>query len=493
MWLLDELKKRNRDYENIAIIHRDRRISYAELWAMSESIGAWMEKHLTTDAPILIYGDKDIEIVAIMIAALKTGRPYVPMDIAFPTGRVQKIATITQGEVLFNVSDTKLDVSSDSLRYCINKSALADIVSDAPLKDIDESKWVEGDDICYILFTSGSTGEPKGVQISKKNIISFTDCFQQYATIGGQIVLNQISYSFDVSVIQLYIYMSQGKSLFCIDKEMIFDFKSLFSYLSSGNIASWISTPAFIEMCAANDEFNQSFLPNMEKIILAGEILTKKLVSNLWGKFPKATVINGYGPTEGTVLLTCCLITKKMMDDNKNMLPIGYILNGITYTIDKTVEVSDDCKNGIEIEKGELIVSGKNISKGYYKNQQATQKSFFVKEGDIYPSYRTGDIVYERERLLYFCGRKDFQIKLNGYRIELDDIAENINKIDGVQNNVVIPVYADGKIKHLAAFVKLKPVLGGGDKHPLHKERTSQTCTVLYDSKKDCCCRQVSA
>lgn len=489
MWLLEELKNRNRDYENIAIIHRNRRISYAELWGMSESIGAWMEKHLTTDAPILIYGDKDIEIVAIMIAALKTGRAYVPMDIAFPSGRVQKIATITQGEVLFNVSDAKLDVSTDGLRYCIDKVALIDIISNVPPEDIDESTWVDGDDFCYILFTSGSTGEPKGVQISKNNIINFTEGFGDGASISGTVALNQVAYSFDLSVPQIHLLLPAGITLFCVDKEMCADFKVMFDYLRNSDIAVWVATPSFTEMCAANNDFNENLLPSLEKFIFVGEVLTKNLVKLLWQRFPHAKVINGYGPTEGTVLLTYCTIDEAMMDDKENELPVGRFFESIQHAIEQPLESDKEFAVG----KGELIVTGKSISKGYYKNPQATEKSFFVKDGDVYPSYRTGDIVYEHDGLLYFCGRKDFQIKLNGYRIELDDIAENINKIDGVQNNVVIPVYAEGKVKHLAAFVKLKSVLRGGDKHPLHKERTSQTCAVLYDTQKDFCCRQFSA
>lgn len=458
MWILDELKARKDDCERIAIVHRDRKISYADLWVNSEKLAQWLDKSLHTSAPVLIYGNKDIEIVEIMLAVLKTGRAYVPIDVTFPEERVENIAKVTECEVLFDLSELNLTVSENVT--CVRRAELAEIFTRKCEEEICEDRWVKEADNCYILFTSGSTGEPKGVQISKGNIVNFTGWFRKWANIEGDVVLNQVSYSFDVSVIQIYLYLAMGKTLFCIDKEMISDFGSLFEHLGNSKIAAWVSTPAFIEMCAVYDVFNEKLLPCLEKIILAGEILTKKLVKMLWNKFPKAEVINGYGPTEGTVLLTCCTIEEKMVEDEDNELPIGYILDDAVYQIDKSVTEFDKEKSMTVQEKGELIVSSKSISKGYFKKPDVTAKSFFFEQGNSYPSYRTGDVVYEKNGLLYYCGRKDFQIKLNGYRIELDDISENINKIDGISNNVVLPVYREGRVAFIAAFVMLNKDLG---------------------------------
>lgn len=456
MWILDELKNKKAIEDSFAIIHRDSKITYRDLWDHSEKIAHWMEVNLNTDAPVLIYGNKDIEIVIVMIAALKTGRAYVPIDVTFPIDRVRKIAEITDAEVLFDMTNEREFINElKMLKKVIDKSSIKSIIRQIKIeKNIDESKWVKDIDNCYILFTSGSTGEPKGVQISKNNIINFVDWFCKYADVAGQVVLNQVSYSFDVSVIQLYIYLSLGKTLFCIDKDMVSDFGSLFQFLGSSNISAWVSTPAFIEMCAVYDVFDRKLLSGLKKVILAGEVLTKKLVAVLWEKFPGIEVINGYGPTEGTVLLTCCSINNEMMNDSEHELPIGYILDGGKYLIDFTVDNTDGESLDKNDEKGELVVSSKSISRGYYKNPEATRNNFFTdKEGQLF--YRTGDIVYETDDLIYYCGRKDYQVKLNGYRIELDDISENINKIDCISNNVVLPVYRDGRIAYIAAFVSL--------------------------------------
>lgn len=455
MWILDELKNRKKIEDSFAIIHRDNKITYKDLWEYSEKIAYWMENNLNTDAPVLIYGNKEIEIVEVMIASLKTGRAYVPIDVTFPIDRVKKIAEITEAEVIFDLTDGGEFATELKTKNIIDKTNIKTIINQMTVeKDIDESKWVKDRDNCYILFTSGSTGEPKGVQISKDNITNFVNWFCKYADVIGNVALNQVSYSFDVSVIQLYIYLPLGKTLFCVDKDMVSDFGSLFQFLASSSISVWVSTPAFIEMCTVYEAFNRELLPELKKIILAGEVLTKKLVAALWERFPGVEIINGYGPTEGTVLLTCCTINNKMMNDGERELPIGYILDDGKYLIDYAVGNVDGEFLDKNIEKGELVVSSKSISKGYYKNFEATKNNFFSdKEGQLF--YRTGDIVYEINDLIYYCGRKDFQIKLNGYRIELDDISENINKIECVSNNVVLPVYRNGKVAYIAAFVLL--------------------------------------
>lgn len=450
MWILDALKQRKNDSRK-AIVYKDDDITYSDLWQKSELVANWIIKNTITNKPILIYGNKDIDIVVVMIAALKVGRAYVPIDVTFPEERVKAIAAITESELIFNISDISINLENVK---CIGKELLSTIVKpNGNAENISENMWVSDNENCYILFTSGSTGEPKGVQISKSNIENFVNWFSSFANIDGNIVLNQVSYSFDVSVIQIYIYLSLGKTLYCIDKNMISDFGLLFEYLRNSEISSWVSTPALIEMCVVYDQFNRMLLPKLEKIILAGEVLTKKLVKMLWKKFPGVEIINGYGPTEGTVLLTCCTITEQMLEDDENELPIGYMLDEADYKIDYDVIEASGEKN--DHNRGELIVTSKSISKGYYKNKEATDKCFFKECNQKYSSYRTGDIVYTRENLIYYCGRKDFQIKLNGYRIELDDISENINRIDEVNNSIVLPVYRDGRVAYIVAFIVL--------------------------------------
>lgn len=450
MWILDELKKRKND-ASPAMMHRDRTISWRELWDRSEAVGRWIVSSAEGDAPILIYGNKDIDILTVMIASLKTGRAYAPVDITYPVDRLLTIANATNAEVIFDFSGREI---SRTGTVVVAKDEIEKIAQTENNEAIPESSWVGNSDTCYILFTSGSTGEPKGVQISKANIMNFTSWFAPECELkNGSVALNQVSYSFDVSVIQLYIYLAQGVTLFNIDKKMIDDLRDLFDNLEKSDIATWVSTPAFIEICAMEDSFDDTMLPHLEKIILAGEVLTKKLVDTLHARFPKAEVINGYGPTEGTVLLSYCAVTDDMMRA-EDSLPIGRVLSDAEYRIEKS-----DGSEAADGEKGELVVISDSISSGYYKNAAATYKVFFEAE-DGRMGYHTGDIVYRRDDLIYYCRRKDFMVKLNGYRIELDDIASNLNKLDVISNSVVLPVYRDERVAYIAAFVVLEEDLG---------------------------------
>lgn len=233
---------------------------------------------------------------------------------------------------------------------------------------------------------------------------------------------------------------------------MINDFKDLFENLKKSKISLWISTPSFLEMCIVDKNFNSELLPNLNKIVVAGEVLNKNLADRIFNNFPNVKLINGYGPTETTVLITSTEITKEMME-SEDEFPIGVPGENVKLIIkDSNGEnIEEDCK------KGELCVSGENVSVGYYNNDKATKKAFGYEEidGKLSWIYKTGDLVYRKKGLFYYSGRKDFQIKLNGFRIELGDIEKNLLKIDFIENAVVLPVKKDNKIVYLVAFVKL--------------------------------------
>ncbi len=186
----------------------------------------------------------------------------------------------------------------------------------------------------YILYTSGSTGKPKGVKILKKCVQNFVTWFENECRIEEEdgTFMNQVSYSFDVSVISLYIGLSNGKTLYVIDKHMINNFQELFHNLSKSKISLWISTPSFLEMCIVDNKFNKELLPYLKKIVVAGEVLTKNLANKIFENFPKVKLINGYGPTETTVLVTSTEITKELIDKNES-IPIGHCGKNIILNI----------------------------------------------------------------------------------------------------------------------------------------------------------------
>lgn len=449
MNILENIKKFSEENRIASICDGDV-LTYNQLEKYSEAFASYIVKKVSpNNTPIVIYGNKDNMILVAMIAALKSGRAYVPLDITLPIDRVNKIIEDVNPEIIVNLSEE--DLNYDGI---ITKNELFEIIKE--FKDVECSKemWVKEDENCYILFTSGSTGKPKGVQISKNNLDSFTEWFSYYLDVNNEntAILNQPSYSFDLSVMPVYLGLINGKILYTLSKKTLENMKETFNQLRESDMTLWISTPSFAAVCAQDDSFCQDMMPNLKTMYFIGEILSVKLAKEMRKRFPNVRIINSYGPTEATVAVTGIDITDEILEREK-VLPIGYSMDGCV------IRVVDDSGNVVEDgEKGELVILGKSVSKGYFNNPEMTNKVFFneVIDGEFYRGYKTGDMGYIENGVLYFCGRKDFQIKLNGFRIELEDIENNIRKVNNIKNVVVLPVYKEEKVANLVAFVILE-------------------------------------
>lgn len=439
MWLLDELNKK-RESNDIAVYYNKEKTTYKELWRKSEALSFYLKNIIDLKTPIVIYGEKQTDIIPVMHAALKIGVPYVPVDISYPVERLIEICNQVEPGIVFNFSD-KL-INNNLLVY--KQSNLTEIFNNYINKQSDKNYWCHDNDVCYILFTSGSTGKPKGVPITKKNIITFSDWFVEYCKSDNkQIVLNQAAYSFDLSVIALYVYLSIGAALFSVDKDLMKNANILYKSLMNSGLTDWVSTPSFFDLCSFDDSFSNVILPKLNKFIFDGEILRKDTVKTIYKEFGyNSIIVNAYGPTEATVAVSAVYINNDMLSDIKS-LPVGKINKSLNFYIDKK-----------ENNSGELCVIGDSVANGYFKNKEQTELKFFKDENGK-NGYRTGDIVFENNDLLYFCERKDFQVKLNGYRIELEDISENLNKINFIKNSIVIPKLINNKVEYLAAFVRV--------------------------------------
>ncbi len=423
--------------------------TYGDLKKDSDSLAAQIDRlGLPDKSPVVVFGGQEYEMLATFVALTKSGHAYIPIDSHSALERVAAIVEVAEPSLIIAINDFPLaDVTAPIFSAEQVQTAFREGVS------YELSHPVQGDDNYYIIFTSGTTGKPKGVQISHNNLLSFTNWMitdKEFATPERPQMLAQPPYSFDLSVMYWAPTLALGGTLFALPSAVTQDFKQLFETILSLPIAIWTSTPSFADMALLSDDFNSQKLPQLTHFYFDGEELTVKTAQKLRNRFPQARIINAYGPTEATVALSAVAVTDEMLQNCKR-LPIGYTkADSPTFVID---EEGQKVPNG---QQGEIIVCGPAVSKGYLNNPEKTAEAFFEFEG--LPAYHTGDVgSMTDEGLLLYGGRMDFQIKFNGFRIELEDVSQNLNKSKYVESAVAVPRYnKDHKVQNLLAYVILK-------------------------------------
>jgi D-alanine--poly(phosphoribitol) ligase subunit 1 len=370
------------------------------------------------------------------LGAVKSGRPYVPIDLAIPEQRAQRIE---------QSSGAALVLTPDSV------AEFTDEPQPAP------ARRVSGEDPFYILFTSGSTGEPKGVIITHNNLTAFVKWMmgEQPFVMNGETFLNQAPFSFDLSVMDLYLSLYSGGTLFSVAKDDVANLKNLYAAFGRSNLTTWVSTPSFAQMCLIERSFGQPMIPTLRRFLFCGETLAPETASQLIDRFPEAEVWNTYGPTEATVATTSVRVDRAVIE-KWSPLPVGREMPGTR------VMILDENRQRVpEGERGEIVIAGPNVSPGYLGREDLTSRAFYPYEQTR--AYRTGDWGREREGQIFFEGRMDSQVKVNGYRIELGDLEANLRALPAIADAVVLPVEKNGRIDSLAAFVVLAGERTGSD------------------------------
>ena len=430
MDIIERIDRAAQDYpDKVAHIGNDRTLTYAELARKSDAVARHLAEKFPGDhSPVAITGHKEPEMLIGFLGAVKSGRPYVPIDVSIP---VERAARIVQNSgsiaVLTATQIATLANERSSARPC----------------------RVGLDDSFYIIFTSGSSGEPKGVVITLRCLTTFLDWMlqEQKFTNLGETFLNQAPFSFDLSVMDLYLSLATAGTLFSLDKSHIANFKDLYLALRKSGVTTWVSTPTFVQMCLVERRFDQTMLPGLRRFLFCGEILGPQTASQLLDRFPKAEVWNSYGPTEATVACASVQITRETLA-RYPVLPIGAPMPSAKIFIAN--EYLQPLPPG---HRGEIIIAGANVSPGYLGRPDLTDAAFFHL-GNL-RAYRTRDWGMMENGLLFFDGRIDRQVKVNGYRIELGDVEENLRSLPTVSDAVVLPVMEKGIAQSLAAFVVL--------------------------------------
>lgn len=400
-------------------------LTYAQLAARAAALAL----HLGPGGePVIVLGHKEPEMLVGFLAALESGRPYIPLDDSLPAHRVESVARASGARIILTPPQ----------------------IAGLPAAAGRLQRLLEEEDPFYIIFTSGSTGEPKGVTITAGCLEAFLGWMidEQRLEPGAGTFLNQAPFSFDLSVMDLGLSLATGGTLFSLTRREVADFRALYATFARCGVTTWVSTPSFAQMCLAEKTFDAQRLPAARRFLFCGETLPAEIAARLLDRFPQAEVWNTYGPTEATVATTSVRVTREILAGG-DPLPIGRPRPGTAILLLG--------EGGLPVapgERGEIAVAGPNVSPGYLGRPDLTAQSFYFHEGQR--AYRTGDWGRWRDGLLYCEGRRDLQLKLHGYRIELADIEANLRALPAVRDCAVAPVRKGETVTSLTAFVVLE-------------------------------------
>lgn len=425
------------------------RLTYKDLILQSNKLARCLIQHkVTNKGSIILCMNRSVEYIIAMIGILKADAVYIPIEARTPKHRRNRIIRDCKPYAIICDNNTSQTILSDEtseippLLIVINtdkpppQQKKAVILTKEHLNMFEESfpdyKNSE-DDVACVLYTSGSTGDPKGVMITHRNIDEYIRWALEHIGIGeNDRILCTAPFYFDMSLFDVYCSLRAGATM-CIATERVLLFpKQLIEFAESENVTVWKGISSLLMYIVRTGAISSENLPTLRTIIFGGETLHSKYLIEWMRTFPKKTFYNVYGPTEATGVSLYYRVDN-MPKTSDDCIPIGKPCENTEVFL-----LDDDNKPVPPGQIGELCIKSVCLAKGYLNDPQKTNQSFIdnpLNPGQGERIYKTGDNARRRKDGNYeFIGRRDAQVKFLGYRIELSDIEQALVSIDGVHD-----------------------------------------------------------
>ena len=463
--------------EQTAIVYQQERLSYGELEENSNRLA-----HLLKEAGCR-RGDrvgflipKTPAAITVILGILKADCAYVPLDTSSPAPRLGKIIDacaprfiIAGGAVTSLLDELMADdsrrdeiaigwtgegrIEANNFKASFSREDLGTYSSE-PLDYQNAST-----DAAHILFTSGSTGAPKGVVITHSNVIHFINWAAEYF---GPKPTDRISshppLHFDLSTFDIYGTLGAGAQLHIVPTELNLLPHKLAEFIRASELTQWFSVPSVLNFMAKAEVVNQDDFPALERLLWCGEVFPTPPLIYWMRRLPHVKFTNLYGPTEATIASSYYTVPR-CPDDERAEIPIGAPCDG-----EGLVTLDEELKPVPAGEIGDLYISGVGLSPGYWQDPEKTDAVFIKRPGSSDPNdriYKTGDLAKVGEDgLFYYLGRADSQIKSRGYRIELGEIETALNALNLTEECAIVAINTGGfeGVAICCAYVTLKDV-----------------------------------
>ncbi|MGL5741209.1 MAG: Pls/PosA family non-ribosomal peptide synthetase [Legionella sp.] len=405
---------------NIALICDNAFISYQELENRANQLAHYLyEKKIAKGSVVGIVMERSVECYIAILAVLKTGAAYVPIEVDYPDERINYIfSDLAFDDVL--TSSTQLAQKKLVWPHTYVLDVLAEEISKHPTYRLVLKEEQSADDLCYIIYTSGSTGKPKGVEITQRSICHYVQVASAlYEMSSEDRVYQGFSLAFDASLEEFWMAFASGAALIACTAKEVRSGLGLISFLQQHRVSVFSTVPTLLATLEGQ-------LPELRVLILGGEACSASLVAR-WSR-EGLRIINTYGPTEATIIATYAECHPE------REITIGQPLPGYEVVI-----VNEQLHEVNEGEEGELCIAGVALARGYVNRPEHTAEKFILNPANASQRlYRTGDLVSRAPNGdLRFAGRVDDQIKLRGFRIELNEIETVMMQYPGIKQAVV--------------------------------------------------------